>query len=98
MSKIRNVLDRWKTTGQPAPKTRVISVLDKCFPGRYRFGSDSHIIVEHPALRGLHQFANGRFNVVIWKGQKVKPVYLRDIVRAVEYLMEIGEIKREEVE
>jgi hypothetical protein len=46
----------------------------------------------------LPQFADGRFNVVILKGQKVKPVYLRDIVKAVEYLIEIGEIKIEEVE
>lgn len=98
MSKIEKVLDKWKTTGQPAPKKRVINVLDRYFPGRYRFGSGSHIIVEHPALRGLPQFAEGRFNVVIWKGQKVKPVYLRDIARAIEYLIQMGEIPKEEEE
>lgn len=98
MSKIKKALKKWKQTGQSAPKSLVIAVLDRYFPGRYKQGRGSHIIVKHPALEGLPQFAEGRFIVVIHKGQKVKPVYLRDIVRAIEYLIEIGEIPKEEVE
>jgi hypothetical protein len=98
MPKKDKVLERWKTTGQPAPKAQVIAVLEKYFPGRYKLCRGSHIVVRHPGLRELPHFADGRFNVVILRGQKVKPVYLRDIVKAVEYLIEIGEIKREEVE
>ena len=95
MSKTEKVLEKWKKTGQPARKSLVIAVLDKYFPGRYKQGKGSHIIVKHPALRGLSQFGEGRFNVVIRKGQEVKPVYLRDIVRAIEYLIQIGEIPKE---
>lgn len=98
MSRIEKVLERWKTTGQPAPKKVVIAVLDRYFAGRYKLSSGSHIVVRHPGLRGLPQFAEGRFTVAIRKGQKVKPVYLRDIVRAIEHLVEVGEIKEEEVE
>jgi len=98
MSNIEKVLDGWKRTRQPVPKRQVENVLEKYFPGRYRVSRGSHIVVRHPGLRGLPKFAEGRFTVAIWKGQKVKPVYLRDIVRAIEYLVETGDIKREEVE
>jgi predicted RNA binding protein YcfA (HicA-like mRNA interferase family) len=98
MSKIEKALERWKKTGQPAPKTLVKAVLDKYFPGRYREGRGSHIVVEHPALKGLPGFADGRFTVPIKGGQKVKPLYLRNIVKVIEYLVEIGEVRKEEVE
>jgi len=93
MSKIQKVLERWKTIGQPAPRKQVENVLERYFPGRYKVSRGSHIVVRHPGLRGLPQFAEGRFTVAIRKGQKVKPFYLRDIVRAIEYLVETGEIK-----
>ena len=93
MSTIKKVLGKWKTVKQSVPKEQVIAVLKKYFPGKYKLKGGSHIIVRHPSLRGLPGFAEGRFLIVVEGGQKVKRWYLKNLVMAIEYLMEIGEIK-----
>jgi hypothetical protein len=97
MSKIEKRLEKWKTVKQPVPKEQVITVLERLFPGNYEFKGGSHIVVKHPSLRGLPGFPEGRFNIAVWKGRKVKRWYLKDLIKVIEYLVEKGEIRKEEV-
>jgi hypothetical protein len=96
MTKILNKLEKWKYGSQPVPKEEVIAVLKKYFPGNYRLKSGSHIVVNHPSLIGLPDYgAKGEFTVATEGGKKVKPVYLRRLLKVIDYLSEIGAINKE---
>jgi hypothetical protein len=88
MSRIEKVLGKWENTGQPVPKEQVIAVLEKYFPDKYEFKGGSHIVVKDPRLRGFPGFAEGWFTIAVTGGQKVKPIYLRRLVKIIEFLME----------
>jgi hypothetical protein len=97
MSKIEKILEKWKQGKQPVPKEKVIAVLEKYFRHNYEIKAGSHIVVRHPELKGLPGYgAKGEFSIAIKGGQKVKPIYLKDLVVAIEYLQEMGIISKEE--
>lgn len=99
MSKIEKTLEKWKKGKQPVPKEKVIAVLEKYFRHNYEIKGGSHIVVRHPGLEGLPGYgANGEFSIPIKGGQKVKPKYVKDLVKVIEYLVEKGEIRKEEVD
>jgi hypothetical protein len=87
MTKIEKKIERWKSVKQPVSKDEVIAVVRRYFPDSYEYKSGSHIVVRHPTLKGIDGFGpRGEFVIAIKGGQKVKPVYLKTLVEAIEYL------------
>jgi hypothetical protein len=99
MSKIEKTLKKWRKSKQPAPKGKVVAVLDKYFVGNYEFKGGSHIVVRHPLLEGIPDYgAKGEFVIAVESGQRVKPVYLKTLVKVIDYLYETEAIKEKERE
>lgn len=91
MTKIEKKIEKWKGAKQPVPKDEVIAVVKRYFPDSYEYKSGSHILVRHPMLKGIDGFGSrGEFVIAIKGGQKVKPVYLKTLVEAIEYLEELN--------
>lgn len=90
MSKLEKTLNKWKNRPTLVEKEEVVSVL-----GRFGFDLDyktgSHIIVTHGCLKGHPGFGvAGEFTLPIKSGRKVKGVYLKTILRAIEIIKEAG--------
>lgn len=97
MSKIEKTIEKWKKSKQPVPKETVIAALNRYFAGKYEVKGGSHIVVRHPELQGLPAYgAKGEFVIAIKSGQTVKPLYLKRLVAVIEYLEDMGAIKKEE--
>jgi hypothetical protein len=91
MTKIIKTIEKWKSSKQPVPKHEVISVVERYFPDSYEYKSGSHIVVRHPMLKGINGFGHrGEFVIAIKGGKKVKPVYLKTLIEAIEYLEELN--------
>jgi len=91
MSKIYKTLNKWKKHPILVEKREVLKVLE-----RYGFTIEnkkgSHIIVSHKFLIDIPEFgANGEFTIPIKSGRKVKGVYLKRILLAIEIIEEMEE-------
>ncbi|MDP3025570.1 MAG: hypothetical protein Q8O10_08555 [candidate division Zixibacteria bacterium] len=96
MSKILKIIEKWKQGNQPAQKEEVFTILNKFFPGNWECKSGSHVVVRHPLLSGLPEYGvAGEFSIAITGGRKVKHIYLKEILKVVEYLGEKGVISKE---
>jgi hypothetical protein len=96
MSKIEKILEKWKHGKQLVPKEEVFAVLNKFFPGRWEHKSGSHVVVRDPLLKHLHDYGpKGELSIPIKSGRKVKPIYLKELLKIIEYLYEMGSIKEE---
>ena len=85
MSKIQKKLDKWESnTPKFEPKDSVLSVLDRYFTWRWEGGS--HIVCYHKKLENVVNYFNGEFTVVVQGGQRVKAVYLKNIIDAIKII------------
>jgi len=97
MSKILKILEKWKHGKQTVPKEEVFAIPNKFFPSGWEQKTGSHVVVRHHLLKLLPEYygAKGEFSIAIEGGRRVKPVYLKNLVKAIDYLCEMGAIKKE---
>ena len=96
MSKLEKILKKWKSSKQPVPKEEVFTVLNKFFPDGWEHKSGSHIVVRHHLLKQLPDYGSkGEFSIAIKSGKRIKPIYLKELLKVIEYLGEMGAIKEE---
>ncbi len=93
MTQLEKKLWKWKETKPPyVEKNEVFSIL-KRFGFEYREKSGSHVIVSHPALLEREDYGKiGCFTIAIKSGRKIKYVYLKNIIEAIEIIMRNEEI------
>lgn len=92
-SKYKKILEKWKNGNQDGPITEVETVLDEFFPGQWGYSkqSGSHsLYVEDDSFIGIGKINRElfRFTIPSTNGKKVKPFYLKSIVKAVEIKLE----------
>jgi len=92
MSKIEKRIQKWRNIKQPIPKDDVFSILNAYFPGSWSYGgkTGSHIFkVSHPLLKGDPDFGkDGDFTICTIGGQKIKPVYIKLLLKAIDIIKE----------
>lgn len=90
MGRPEKLLRKWRRNRpKEARLHEVKTVLDAYFPGLWEQKSGSHIVVRHESLKKDPSFGpNGEFTVAVKGGQKVKGVYLKIILRAIEVKIE----------
>ncbi len=91
MSKREKILSNWKTQPQPSATVETVqAILSHYFREGFTkaTGAGSHQFrVSHPALVA-HPLYRGKLSVPIKNGQTVKPLYLKQIVDAIEIIQE----------
>jgi len=88
VSKIEKVLERWRRQPTDVRLDEVLSVLNH-FGFEVEHKRGSHIIVHHPKLNGHPGFdAVGGFTFPGKGGQRVKRVYIKDILQAIDIIAE----------
>lgn len=90
MSRIDKKLEKWGTKpSTDAPVDEVVAVLDRFFDGCYENKAGSHIVVRHEKLVGVSDFGPmGELTIAVKGGQRVKGIYLKRLVLAIEILRE----------
>jgi hypothetical protein len=90
MSKVEKRVTSWRTGKQPVPKDDVESVLNHYFPGCWSQSekSGSHIFkISHPVIAQMADSnPYGDLTIPVSGGQKVKPIYLKKLVKAIDLL------------
>ena len=92
MSNRKKILEQWKLhTPKDEVKDTVIAVIEYYFSGKYNQSGTSHIMIKDKRLQehGVTDIA-GVLTIPISGGQKVKGVYLKKLVKAIETIT--GEI------
>ena len=91
MSKRDKSLANWKTQPQPDATVETVgAILAYYFAEGFTksVGAGSHQLrVSHPALVG-HPLYRGKLSIPVKNGQAVKPLYLKQIVEAIEIVQE----------
>jgi hypothetical protein len=91
--RIRAILDRWRKSGNLAPKEEVRQVLDFYFHGRWHDNA-------HTGQTGSHEFkitdgrlkgfplvgADGDFVIPVTHGKSVKSPYLKKLLKTIKQL------------
>ena len=93
--KFKNILEKWANGKQEADLSEVEQVLDEFFPGKWGYNSKTgshNLFVEDDSFIGISGINKDmpRFNIPSKNGRHVKPVYLRDIVKAIKRIREIS--------
>lgn len=92
MSKIEKRVESWRTGKQPVPKEKLESVLNHYFSGCWwQSGkSGSHIFkISHPVISQMAgSNSYGDLTIPVSGGQKVKPIYLKKLVKAIDLIKE----------
>ena len=93
MAKVTKILVRWlNNTPTDARIDKVISILDRYFPGKYEQNSTSHIVVTDERLKGVPNCGpDGDFSIPVKGGQKVKGFYLKRLAGMIEFLNSMEE-------
>ncbi len=90
MSKVEKRVEKWRTGKQPVPKDDLESVLNHYFPNYWNRSekSGSHIFkISHPVIAQMVESnLDGDLTIPVSGGQKVKPVYLKKLVKAIDLL------------
>lgn len=88
MSKIEKILDHWKRRPSEERLDVVLSVLEH-FGFKVEFKRGSHILVRHPRLVGRTEYdQSGGFSFPGKGGQRVRGLYLKDILKAINIIRE----------
>jgi hypothetical protein len=87
------IVEEWRTRRPKEVRLRdVEKVLKHFFPDQHRKGKGSHIVVEHPMLRGVPGYgAKGDFDIPVKNGRVVKFPYINKLVQTIELLREMTE-------
>lgn len=93
MGKAEKRMRAWsQNTPSDVPVSEVKAVLKRYFPGGYEEKGGSHIIVRDERLKGCEGFGiDGDFPIAVKGGQRVKGVYLKRLVKAIELMGQRGE-------
>jgi hypothetical protein len=94
MGRRDELLKKWRdNTPTDAPVSEVKSVVEHFFGDSQKKGTrGSHIVVKDKRLKDKGEFGPlGRFEIPIKGGQKVKGIYLRRLVSAIDIVMECEE-------
>ncbi|MBU0712650.1 hypothetical protein KKA87_12150 [bacterium] len=90
MSKVEKRVEKWRTGKQPVPKDSLESILNHYFSGYWSQSGKggSHIFkISHPVIAQMvDSNSDGDLTIPVSGGQKVKPFYLKKIVRAIDLL------------
>lgn len=86
MTRREKIVQSWRTTRDNARVDEVIAVLEHYFGAHfYKAEGTSHQLrIKHPALIGHPNFVGGTLSIPIHGGQSIKPIYLRQIVVAID--------------
>jgi predicted RNA binding protein YcfA (HicA-like mRNA interferase family) len=88
MAKLEKRLKKWASKPTEVDKDEVISVLER-FGFELDFKKSSHIVVRHAKLLNQPGFGSlGEFTVPTKHGRFVKGVYLKEILLAIEIVIE----------
>ncbi len=97
MSRIEKRLIKWKNPAfrQEVPKNEIESILDKYFPAEWTYGETrgSHNYkITADRLKG-HPLCgvDGDFIIPVKGGQKIKPVYIKQLVKIIDELGEVAQ-------
>lgn len=92
MSKVEKRVEKWRTGKQPVPKDSLESVLNHYFPGCWSKSGKggSHIFkISHPVIAQMADSnLYGDLTIPVSGGQKVKPIYLKKLLKAIDLLKE----------
>jgi hypothetical protein len=84
MSKIEKRLEKWLTTKQFVPLNEVEAVIENYFPDVDKKKGGSHrYLLSHIAMKDEPDFAPNGTMLIPVKGNKVKPVYIRQLAKAI---------------
>ncbi len=91
--KFKNILEKWANGKQEADLNEVIQILDEFFPGKWGRNSNTgshNLYVEDDSFIGISGINKDMPKLIIpsKNGRHVKPVYLKDIVKAIKRLEE----------
>lgn len=94
MSRIEKRIEKWRNSAfrQDVPKNEIESILDKYFPDEWTYGETrgSHNYkITSAKLKG-HPYCGlgGDFVIPVKGGQKIKPIYIKQLVSIID---ELGE-------
>jgi hypothetical protein len=96
MTTVKKTLEKWlNNTPKYEPKSKVLAVLKRFFPGQYEQKSGSHIVIQDDKLKLFPDKygPNGEFHIVITGGQRVKGFYLKDLAKTIKLLEELQELE-----
>lgn len=88
MTKRQKLFDKWKkNTPTTARRSEVEAILDYYFPDEYNWDGGSHIVVESDILKELREIAPlGILSIPVKNGREVKGVYLKTLMKVIEYI------------
>lgn len=87
MGKKERIIEKWKK-GLPSdvPFNDVLTVIEGCFE-KIDYKKSSHIIIRHYKLNNVAGFGpEGLLTIAVYKGQKVKRIYLKKLLEAIEII------------
>ncbi|HDR14810.1 MAG TPA: hypothetical protein ENN79_04835 [Desulfobacteraceae bacterium] len=94
MRKADKLLQKW--TNNVPKEARVQDVetfINHFFPGMWHQERTSHIVITCEALKPFREYKpNGELTVAVKGGKRVKGFYIKDLVKAVRLLEELGEL------
>lgn len=97
MGKPEKYLKKWKDN--PPVEVRsddVKTVLDCYFKGEWSQDGTSHIVIRNELLKELQEYKPfGEICIPVKGGKTVKGMYVKKLVKAIETLMELNEVKND---
>lgn len=88
MSKLNKILADWENNRpREVLRGKVETVLDEYFPGEWRLDGGSHIVIRSKVLKKYKKYQPyGEVTVPLKSGRYVKWFYIKDILKAIEFL------------
>lgn len=93
MAKPEKLIEKWKNS-RPTDvrKGEVETVLNEYFDGEWDHDGGSHIVVRNEILKRYREYQPyGEFTIAIKGGQKVKGVYVKEIIKAISLIQDSKE-------
>lgn len=91
MASIEKRIESWRNTKQEITCEKVEPVIRKYFPN-YNLntkGTSHKYMMSHPTLRGVQGYGEiGGLTIPITKGQKIKPIYIKKLIAAIDIIKE----------
>lgn len=91
MSKQQKKFKKWKNNPPVEAGVDEVKSLIKAYFGKENLKEPggSHMIVTHEKLKGLKDYGQkGEFGIPVKGGQKVKGFYIKDLIKAIDIIIE----------
>lgn len=92
MDKAEKIIQKWKANRPvTVPVDDVRIVLEKFFPGKWKWDGGSHIVVTESILKAHPKFNLGIITIPTVSGRSVKQFYIKNILQAIDLLKQFEE-------